>query len=37
MISVILPIYQVENYIEECLNSILTQTYEDIEIICING
>ena len=36
MISVILPIYQVENYIEECLNSILTQTYEDIEIICIN-
>ena len=36
MISVILPIYQVENYIDECLNSIMVQTYGDIEIICVN-
>lgn len=36
MISVIVPIYQVEDYIEECLISLTNQTYQDIEIICIN-
>lgn len=35
-ISVIIPIYNVEKYIEECLNSVLGQTFYDIEIICIN-
>ena len=29
-------IYNVENYIEECLNSILSQTYKDIKIIVVN-
>lgn len=35
-ISVIMPVYNVEKYIGECLNSILTQTLEDIEVICVD-
>ncbi len=36
MISVILPIYNVEAYLEKCLNSVLTNTYRDLEVICVN-
>jgi glycosyltransferase involved in cell wall biosynthesis len=36
LISVIVPVYNVQDYLEECLNSILNQTFKDIEIICIN-
>lgn len=35
-VSVIIPIYNVEKYLERCLNSILHQTYTDYEVICIN-
>ena len=35
-ISVIVPVYNVENYLEEALNSILNQTFTDIEVLCIN-
>lgn len=35
-VSVIVPVYNVENYLEECLSSIVNQTLKDIEIICIN-
>ena len=35
-ISVILPIYNVEPYLARCLNSLLNQTLQDIEIICVN-
>ena len=35
-ISVIVPVYNVEEYIEECLESIINQTLEDIEIIIVN-
>lgn len=35
-ISVVIPIYNTERYLRECLNSIINQTFEDIEIICIN-
>lgn len=35
-VSVIIPVYNVEKYIEECLNSILNQTLKEIEIICID-
>jgi len=35
-VSVIMPIYNVEDYLGECLDSIINQTLEDIEIICIN-
>lgn len=35
-ISVIVPIYNVEEYLEECLNSIVNQTYKNLEIILVN-
>lgn len=35
-ISVIMPVYNKEQYLEECLDSILRQTFEDIEVICID-
>lgn len=35
-ISVIIPIYNSENTIKRCLNSIIAQTLTDIEIICVN-
>ena len=35
-ISIIIPVYNVENYLSECLDSIISQTLKDIEIICIN-
>lgn len=35
-ISVIVPVYNVEEYLEESLNSLLSQTFDDYEIICIN-
>lgn len=36
MISVIVPVYNVEKYLEECLDSIQNQTYSNIEIILVN-
>lgn len=35
-ISVIIPVYNVEKYLRECLDSVVNQTLRDIEIICIN-
>ena len=35
-ISVIVPIYNVEKYLAKCLDTILAQTFSDIEIICVN-
>ena len=35
-ISIIIPFQNVENYITKCLSSVVNQTLEDIEIICIN-
>lgn len=35
-VSLIIPIYNVELYLRECLESAINQTLEDIEIICIN-
>ena len=36
MISLIVPVYNVEEYLEECLESIRKQTYQDIEVILVN-
>lgn len=36
-VSVILPSYNVEDYIEECMESVINQTLEDIEIICVDA
>ncbi len=35
-VSVIVPFYNVENYIEKCLGTLVNQTLEDIEIILVN-
>ena len=35
-VSIIIPIYNVENYLKECLDSVVGQTLKDIEIICVN-
>lgn len=35
-VSVIVPVYNVEKYLEKCLNSLVNQTLKDIEIIIVN-
>ncbi|MCI9399768.1 MAG: glycosyltransferase family 2 protein [Lachnospiraceae bacterium] len=35
-ISVIVPVYNVESYLAECLDSLTAQTYQNMEFICIN-
>lgn len=35
-ISIIVPCYNVEKYLKQCLNSIVNQTYNNLEIICVN-
>lgn len=35
-VSIIIPIYNSEKYLKQCLESIINQTYKNIEIICIN-
>lgn len=35
-ISVVIPIYNTEKYLEECLSSVLLQTYSNLEILCID-
>lgn len=35
-VSIIIPVYNVEKYLKECLDSVVNQTLSDIEIICIN-
>ena len=36
MISIIVPVYNVEKYLERCLNSILKQTYSEFEVVCVD-
>ena len=35
-ISVIIPVYNTEKYVEECVNSVREQTLSDIEIILVD-
>lgn len=35
-VSVIVPVYNAEEYLEDCISSIVHQTLQDIEIICVN-
>ena len=36
MVSIIVPIYNIEEYIIECIDSILAQTYPDFELILVD-
>ena len=36
MISIIVPVYNTAPYLPQCLDSLVNQTYRDIEIICVN-
>lgn len=36
LLSVIVPVYNVENYLRMCLDSILAQTFQDFEVICVD-
>ena len=35
-VSIVVPVYNVEKYLRECLDSLVNQTLEDVEIICVN-
>ena len=35
-VSVVIPVYNVEQYLQQCLNSILNQTLKEIEVICVD-
>ena len=35
-ISVVVPVYNCEEYLEQCIKSVLNQTIKDLEIICID-
>ena len=34
--SVVIPVYNVEPYLRECLDSMLNQSYADWEVVCVN-
>ena len=36
LVSVIIPVYNVEKYIRECLDSIVNQTYKNLQIILVD-
>lgn len=35
-ISIIVPVYNTQSYLEKCIESLMNQTFRDIEIICID-
>ena len=35
-VTIILPVYNVEKYLRQCLDSVVNQTMKEIQIICVN-
>ena len=35
-VSIIIPVFNSEKYLEECIDSVIHQTYDDIEVILVN-
>lgn len=35
-ISIVIPVYNIQNYVEKCLSSVLSQTFKDYEVIIVN-
>ena len=36
LVSVVIPVYNVEEFLPHCLNSVIAQSYKNLEIICVN-
>ena len=36
LLSIIIPVYNVASYLDECLKSVVEQSYTDVEIICVD-
>ena len=36
LVTIVVPVYKVEKYIDKCINSILSQTYKNLEIILVD-
>ena len=35
-VSVVVPVYNAERFLAQCLDSLLAQTFQDLEILCVN-
>ena len=36
LVSIVIPIYNVEKYLRQCMDSVVSQTYHNLEIVCVN-
>jgi len=36
LVSIVIPVYNVEQYLRQCLDSVVHQTYDNLEIVCVN-
>lgn len=36
LVSIVIPVYNVERYLRQCLDSVVNQTYKNLEIVCVN-